>query len=1155
MDNFVDNKEKKKNNKHELCLFYSTITSFETLLFSKRNIRILIIIGQRNINSFSAISELIELQELWIAECGIQDVPPFKENCLLKKLYLYSNEISYIPNLEACCHLTILYLSGNNIHELENLDTLTWLQELNLANNKLERINKISWRKLELCNLNLAGNPLCFIRDIKYLSQLQKLNSLVFADSLYGDCPLVTSCNYRIYVIHYLPHIKKLDHYKISELSFIFRKQITYYNVLFHKQINMHLTLLKHKYKEYKKEMRNFKNQLYIIEMKKNDQNCLKNKIYDESQNILLQMKLNKKYLKEMGEKLVLRSKILQQQLLINMNYCGNINFVEYNTASKNTVIQLCKQFLQASLCSVTKESLGIIDLRLHKVTKVSNKEIDLLNTCTNQSLQSDECNMILKILAFPGVTDIQKWPFNFFQSDLLIEQEITVTNCLAAADCDWLNKVLLTKKNRNISTCNICEKRRVCVLVQTPIVNSVEKIDNAHDFLHIKYTNYENNSNEICQMFKLTNMSITNPMFVIEYEYILHEEGGYKNRIVTYTVDDSIFTCLSNSNIKQYINNDEKIEMYNLVKICVCGQNINSVNINLDLPNLREFDISYNQLNEFPNSCIMKNVQILNISFNNIKVLHIKESLPVLQELDISWNSLMYCFQCISTFITYVPNMYKLKIYNNPFNDVTDPELVEYLVHIYLPKLQFINNYKCEILNVPQNYFPCGFNMCKLNNKRRNKFIYLKQSILKNMEQPKLLEEKNIEQAKYIHISEDFLAASNILERVKNVHELCATYCLLSIILPTRPLKYLIKLNLGSNFISVLNDFTQENFPSLKYLDFTNNLIANLEPMGTFHTLQEFYCGNNVIKNIVQIDNVKTWQALHVIDFCNNPISTDAIHKKFIIFHLSNIEYISGEYVKNSDISEARCIFGNKFDKYVLNALYETDHLTNITQLSLVNCSLSKVDLSAELLPWLESLDLSKNQITYLWGLQSFKYLHTLCLSYNCLETFNGSDHKNNKCTFPKLYTLFLDHNCIKSLMNITKQKLPVIKYLFLNNNYLRNINGIRHCSTLKSLILDHNEIELLNVEDFIDNNNLEILSLENNKLKSLEFIQSLHKLKRLYIGDNCLTNEIEIQYLPLLKNLEEVIFEGNPIYNEINRNKIIAHDFEVKEANIEEI
>lgn len=55
----------------------------------------------------------------------------------------------------------------------------------------------------------------------------------------------------------------------------------------------------------------------------------------------------------------------------------------------------------------------------MHKVTKISSKEIDLLNITKNKSLQSDECNMILRILAIPGITDIQKWPFSFLQNDL----------------------------------------------------------------------------------------------------------------------------------------------------------------------------------------------------------------------------------------------------------------------------------------------------------------------------------------------------------------------------------------------------------------------------------------------------------------------------------------------------------------------------------------------------------------------------------------------------------------------------------------------------------------------------------------------------------------------------------------------------------------
>lgn len=65
---------------------------------------------------------------------------------------------------------------------------------------------------------------------------------------------------------------------------------------------------------------------------------------------------------------------------------------------------------------------IGITGLKLYKVVKVCNKEIDQLTNLKNEDLQSDECSTILKILISPGVTNIQKWPFNFFKTDLLIK-------------------------------------------------------------------------------------------------------------------------------------------------------------------------------------------------------------------------------------------------------------------------------------------------------------------------------------------------------------------------------------------------------------------------------------------------------------------------------------------------------------------------------------------------------------------------------------------------------------------------------------------------------------------------------------------------------------------------------------------------------------
>ncbi|XP_076665481.1 uncharacterized protein LOC143367496 isoform X2 [Andrena cerasifolii] len=680
-------------------------------------------------------------------------------------------------------------------------------------------------------------------------------------------------------------------------------------------------------------------------------------------------------------------------------------------------------------------------------------------------------------------------------------------------------------------------------------------RTSSAKDYLHMKHKNYQEDSSQICETFKLTTRNVRNPMFVVEYEYVLHEvrKEKYEIPVDTCTSESSAHISLSNFYVSQHINIHRRVEIYNLVKICICGQNINSIDTDLDLPNLRDFDISFNRLQELPRSSFMKNIEILNISFNNIKWINVEETLPALQDLDISWNCLINCLAVIETFKTFIPNMHKLSVHNNPFQDVLDPKLAEYLTYVCIPKLQFINHHACETLNLHQSYFPCAFSMCRL--KQHSKLLYLKRNAITSGNQMTVVERRNIEHAKCIHVSQDFLIASAVLKRASKVQELCATCCLLTTLSLTRPLKHLTKLNLGSNFISISNAFTKENFPSLKYLDLTNNLIANLEPMKSFRTLQEFYCGNNNIGSITEIDNVKTWEMLYIIDLSSNPIcNADALYKSFIIFHLSNVKCISGEYVQKSDVSEARHIFGNKLDKHVLNTMYSTDQLINITQLSLTDCSLSKVDLSAELLPQLESLDLSKNQITYLLSLHSFQHLHTLCLSYNCLETFGQSDGKGNVYTFPKLCTLFLDHNCIQSLMDIN-MKLPVIKHLFLHNNYLRNVNGINRCSTLESIVLDYNEIQILAVEDFLGSDNLKYLSIENNKLKSLVFVKELQKLEKLYAANNCLTDSNDVQYLSALTNLEELTLEGNPLYIEIGKDKMIAEDFEVKNAEVEEV
>ena len=100
---------------------------------------------------------------------------------------------------------------------------------------------------------------------------------------------------------------------------------------------------------------------------------------------------------------------------------------------------------------------------------------------------------------------------------------------------------------------------------------------------------------------------------------------------------------------------------------------------------------------------------------------------------------------------------------------------------------------------------------------------------------------------------------------------------------------------------------------------------------------------------------------------------------------------------------------------------------------------------MTSDCLPNLESLDLRRNQISSLWGLQLLPKLMTLCLSYNRVDSFYQMDSLDNcmENIFPNLITLYLDHNQIRTLKSLKLEKIFKLKHLFLQNNYLKDITG----------------------------------------------------------------------------------------------------------------
>ncbi|XP_015172525.1 PREDICTED: leucine-rich repeat-containing protein 23-like [Polistes dominula] len=251
----------------------------------------------------------------------------------------------------------------------------------------------------------------------------------------------------------------------------------------------------------------------------------------------------------------------------------------------------------------------------------------------------------------------------------------------------------------------------------------------------------------------------------------------------------------------------------------------------------------------------------------------------------------------------------------------------------------------------------------------------------------------------------------------------------------------FLVRLHLNDNCISDLDGLTQKHLPRLKYLDLTNNFITSLKSLGSYNTIMEFYCAHNKIKELKDIENLQNWNKLQIIDLSYNPIESSIVYKDFLIFHLIDLKYISGQCVEKSNIMETRNTYGNILNRNMLMNMNVGIKLANLRQLDVVKCSIKKINLPSNLLPNLESIDLSRNQIISMENLNTLPKLKTLRLSYNRLETFQLDNKLNNFDCFSNLSTLYLDHNRIGSITWDDDFNLfPTLKHLFLQHNKLSN-------------------------------------------------------------------------------------------------------------------
>ncbi|XP_061933902.1 serine/threonine-protein kinase 11-interacting protein isoform X1 [Apis cerana] len=170
----------------------------------------------------------------------------------------------------------------------------------------------------------------------------------------------------------------------------------------------------------------------------------------------------------------------------------------------------------------------------------------------------------------------------------------------------------------------------------------------------------------------------------------------------------------------------------------------------------------------------------------------------------------------------------------------------------------------------------------------------------------------------------------------------------------------------------------------------------------------------------------------------------------------------------------------------------------SSLKHLALPHNSLEQLDISLELVPWLQIIDLSHNLITSADQLSCLPNLKYVNLGYNKLETVP---------TF-----------------NETASHL--LQVLVLKNNYIENLNGLQNLECLTELDLSYNCVmEHLSLWPLEKMSALLWISLEGNPL-SYHPKYRLLAIKHLH---PCLSNsKFVLDHVPLSKSEKEIIAEN---------------------------
>ncbi|KAJ6109516.1 NACHT domain-containing protein [Penicillium sp. IBT 16267x] len=165
-----------------------------------------------------------------------------------------------------------------------------------------------------------------------------------------------------------------------------------------------------------------------------------------------------------------------------------------------------------------------------------------------------------------------------------------------------------------------------------------------------------------------------------------------------------------------------------------------------------------------------------------------------------------------------------------------------------------------------------------------------------------------------------------------------------------------------------------------------------------------------------------------------------------------------------------------------------------------------------------IKSLDLSDNLISRIQDTDSFMKLRYLNVESNKIRQIEGLTHMT------QLTDLYLSRNKISRIQNL--DTLGHLRHLDLSGNRIRSLESLDNLHLLQELYLDKNKItEIKKIDSLI---NLRILSLQSNRLTTMSGLSQLLHLEELYLGYNQIA---KISGLESCLNLRVLDIRGNNV------------------------